>query len=60
MPFEHLYQGHSAGGYSLFIKDGKLRYVHNYVGRAVYGVESNQVLAPGKRVGPASAPRRRH
>ena len=28
-----LSQGTSAGGYSLFIKDGKLRYVHNYVGR---------------------------
>lgn len=51
MPFEHLSQGTSAGGYSLFIKDGKLRYVHNYVGRAVYGVESDQVLAPGKHIG---------
>jgi len=43
-----LSQGTAAGGYSLFVKDGKLRYVHNYVGRAVYGVESDQVLAPGK------------
>ena len=43
-----LSQGTSAGGYSLFVKDGKLRYVHNYVGRAVYGVESDIVLAPGK------------
>ena len=43
-----LSQGTSAGGYSLFVKDGKLRYVHNYVGRAVYGVESDAVLAPGK------------
>jgi hypothetical protein len=32
----------------LFVRDGKLRYVHNYVGRAVYGVESDIVLAPGK------------
>jgi arylsulfatase len=32
----------------LFVKDGKLRYVHNYVGRAVYGVESDIVLQPGK------------
>ena len=31
----------------MFVKDGKLRYVHNYVGRAVYGVESDQVLQPG-------------
>jgi arylsulfatase len=43
-----LSQGTAAGGYSLFVKDGKLRYVHNYVGRAVYGVESDIVLAPGK------------
>ena len=43
-----LSQGTAAGGYSLFVKDGKLRYVHNYVGRAVYGVESDDVLAPGK------------
>jgi len=43
-----LCQGTAAGGYSLFIKDGKLRYVHNYVGRAEYGVESNAALKPGK------------
>ena len=43
-----LCQGTAAGGYSLFVKDGRLRYVHNYVGRAVYGVESDQVLKPGK------------
>src|SRR6266478_931825 len=33
-----LSQGTSAGGYALFVRDGQLRYVHNYVGRAVYGV----------------------
>jgi arylsulfatase len=43
-----LSQGTAAGGYALFVRDGKLRYVHNYVGRAVYGVESDTVLAPGK------------
>ena len=43
-----LCQGTAAGGYSLFVKDGRLRYVHNYVGRAVFGVESDQVLKPGK------------
>jgi hypothetical protein len=43
-----LCQGTAAGGYSLFVKDGKLRYVHNYLGRAVYGVESDVVLQPGK------------
>ena len=32
----------------MFVKDGRLRYVHNYVGRAVYGVESDVVLVPGK------------
>ena len=35
-----LSQGTAAGGYSFFIKDGKLRYVHNYVGRQLLGVES--------------------
>jgi arylsulfatase len=44
-----LSQGTSAGGYSLFVKDGKLRYVHNYVGRAVYGVESEDVLKQGRQ-----------
>ena len=43
-----LCQGTAAGGYSFFVKDGKLRYVHNYVGRAVYGVQSREVLQPGK------------
>jgi hypothetical protein len=43
-----LCQGTAAGGYSLFVKDGKLRYVHNYVGRAVHGVESDEVLQPGE------------
>jgi hypothetical protein len=43
-----LSQGTAAGGYSFFVQGGKLRYVHNYVGRAVYGVESAEVLPPGK------------
>ena len=43
-----LCQGTAAGGYSLFIKDRKLRYVHNYVGRAVYAVESGEALKPGR------------
>jgi hypothetical protein len=42
-----LCQGTAADGYSLFVQDGKLRYVHNYVGRAVYAVESDQLLQPG-------------
>ena len=36
-----LCQGTAAGGYSFYIKDGKLRYVHNYVGRELLGVESD-------------------
>ena len=35
-----LMQGSAAGGYSLFIKDGRLRYVHNWVGREIHGVTS--------------------
>jgi arylsulfatase A-like enzyme len=42
-----LSQGTAAGGYSLYVKGGKLRYVHNYVGRAWYAVESDDGLAPG-------------
>jgi arylsulfatase len=41
-------QGTAAGGYSFFIKDGKLRYVHNYVGRQMLGVESEDSVPPGK------------
>ena len=48
-----LSQGTAAGGYSLFVKDGKLRYVHNYVGRAVYGVESGIVLEKRVRLLPS-------
>ena len=42
-----LSQGTAAGGYALYVKGGKLRYVHNYVGRAWYSVESDDGLAPG-------------
>jgi arylsulfatase len=43
-----LSQGTAAGGYSLFLKGGKLRYVHNYVGRALYTVESEGDVPAGK------------
>jgi arylsulfatase A-like enzyme len=43
-----LSQGTAAGGYSFFMKDGKLRYVHNYVGRKLLGVESEDVVPAGK------------
>ena len=45
-----LCQGTAAGGYSLFIQDGQLHYVHNYVGRA----STSGVVG---RPGPARAPR---
>src|ERR1035437_5135148 len=40
-------QGSAAGGYSLFIKEGRLHYIHNYVGRALYGVSSPEALPSG-------------
>lgn len=42
-----LSQGSAAGGYSLFVKDGNLHYVHNYVGRALHGVSSPEALPAG-------------
>ena len=43
-----LSQGTAAGGYSFYIKDGKLRYVHNYVGRQLLDVESEDAVPAGK------------
>jgi arylsulfatase len=43
-----LSQGTAAGGYSFFVKDGKLRYVHNYVGRQLLGVQSEVAVPAGK------------
>jgi arylsulfatase len=43
-----LSQGSAAGGYALYVKDGTLHYVHNYVGRGLYGVHSENGLAPGR------------
>jgi arylsulfatase len=43
-----LSQGTAAGGYSFYIKDGKLRYVHNYVGRELLGVESDAEVPVGR------------
>ena len=42
-----LCQGAAPGGFSLFMKDGKLVYVHNYVARDYFKVESADVVAPG-------------
>jgi arylsulfatase A-like enzyme len=43
-----LCQGSGAGGWSFYVKDGKLHYVHNYVQRAVYSVSSRDGLPPGR------------
>ena len=42
-----LCQGTAAGGYSLFIQDQRLHYVHNYVGRSLHKVSTTDPLAPG-------------
>jgi len=41
-------QGAVPGGYSLFVQGGKLVYVHNYVGRDYFKVESETTLPEGR------------
>jgi arylsulfatase len=36
------------GGYSLYVKGGKLRYAYNYVAEALYHVESKEAVSPGR------------
>jgi arylsulfatase len=43
-----LCQGTGAGGYSFYVKDGKLHYAHNYVGRAIYKVVSGDRVPEGR------------
>ena len=43
-----LSQGAVPGGYSFFVKDGKLAFVHNYVGRDYFKVESEATLPEGR------------
>jgi len=43
-----LCQGTSAGGYSLFVKDQRLHYVHNYVGRSLHRVSTTDPLPAGR------------
>jgi arylsulfatase A-like enzyme len=43
-----LCQGTGVGGWSLFIKDGRLRYTHNYVRRAHYRVSSPDAVPSGR------------
>jgi arylsulfatase len=40
--------GSSIGGYTLFIQDGRLHYVHNYVGAQELHVASDGVIGPGR------------
>ena len=42
-----LCQGTAAGGYSLFVKDSTLQYVHNFVDRELFRVEADTPLTPG-------------
>ena len=41
-------QGTAAGGYSLYVKDGRLHYVHNYVARQLFTVSSPDPLPAGR------------
>jgi arylsulfatase len=41
-------QGGNVGGYSFFIKDARLGYVYNYVGRNYYRVMSSDIVPKGR------------
>ncbi|WIM94241.1 sulfatase-like hydrolase/transferase [Actinoplanes oblitus] len=43
-----LSQGANTGGYSFYLKDGRLHYDHNYVGRAVHSVSSPDRVPEGR------------
>ncbi len=43
-----LCQGTAAGGYSLFVKNGRLHYVHNYLARSLHRVSSPEPLPAGR------------
>jgi arylsulfatase len=43
-----LCQGSAVGGWSFYVKDGRLCYAHNYVGRATYQVSALDALAAGR------------
>jgi arylsulfatase len=42
-----LAQGTSAGGFAFYVKDGRLHYVHNWVGRELLRVSSDAEVTPG-------------
>jgi arylsulfatase len=43
-----LCQGSSSGGWSFYVKDGKLCYAHNYLSRATYQVSAPDTLPAGR------------
>ena len=43
-----LSHGGHTGGYSFYVKDGQLRYVHNYVGHSKYELDSAAQISPGR------------
>jgi hypothetical protein len=43
-----LSQGTSAGGFSFYVKEGRLTYAHNYVARAIYSVTSTTLVPHGR------------
>jgi hypothetical protein len=43
-----LCQGSGVGGWSFYLQDGNLHYVHNYVRRALYEVSSPDAVPPGR------------
>jgi arylsulfatase len=47
-------QGARFGGHALYLKDGKLKYVYNYVGREEQVIESDHPVPTGKHVFSAS------
>ena len=45
-----LSQGTGVGGWSFYVKDGRLHYVHNYVRRALYQVSSPDAVPAGRHL----------
>jgi arylsulfatase A-like enzyme len=43
-----LCQGANTSGFSLYLKEGRLHYAHNYVGRAVYTASSHDPVPEGR------------
>ncbi|NOR90443.1 MAG: sulfatase-like hydrolase/transferase [Anaerolineales bacterium] len=41
-------QGGIDGGYTFYVKDGKLQYIYNYVARTLYHVESTETIPEGR------------